>query len=314
MSKVYISYNTKDRGIANSISEGLKSLGHEILIDVDMLMAGDSMRSKLQAGIRNADGVIVIITDNSLKSQFVLTEIGTARTLSETDSSKFFIPILIGDIEVPPIVQDIFCLRISLAEIDIGLTKLDASILKFQANREEEVQQVERFETNVGQYVKEVISKLEKREKSNKLIGQSWYVLGYGALLGGVVSAVTDLIDISVLNENEIDLGVYILLGFKSIIVIGLLIALSKYAFNLGKSYVHESLKNADRIHAISFGEFYLKAFKKSINYDQVKEVFQHWNISNQSIFSNSNSNDFDPQLFEKLVKMASILGKHEKD
>ena len=172
MARIYISYNNKDSKIAGLISTGLKDLGHEIAIDVDMLKAGDSMRSKLQSGIRSSDGVVVLITENSLSSQYVLTEIGTARTLSETNPNKFFIPVIIGEIEIPPIVQDIFCLRIRPDEIEQANEELHSAIVSFQSSREQEEEKVKQFESDLSTYVADVIQALKNREKTNKNTGQ----------------------------------------------------------------------------------------------------------------------------------------------
>lgn len=311
MARIYISYNNKDTQIASQLSSGLKDLGHEISIDIDILQAGDSMRSKLQSGIRNSDGVIVLITDNSLKSQYVLTEIGTARTLSETNPNKFFIPVIVGDIEIPPIVQDIFCLRMETAKIDDAVNKLHSSIVSFQSTKEQEEKKVKQFESDLSTYVADVIDALKQREKKNKNIGQIWYILGYIALLAGVIFGVVGFINI--VDNPELAIGGYVILSLKSLITIGLLIALSKYAFNLGKSYTNEALKNADRIHALSFGEFYLKAFREKVSYDQIKEVFQHWNINNESFFSTLNTNDFDPKVFENIIELLKVLDASKK-
>jgi protein involved in polysaccharide export with SLBB domain len=76
MARIYLSYNSRDRELAQEFSNGLKELGHQIAIDVDMLNVGDSWRQKLQNGLKSSDGVIVLLTENSLTSQFVMSEIG----------------------------------------------------------------------------------------------------------------------------------------------------------------------------------------------------------------------------------------------
>ena len=89
--------------------------------------------------------------------------------------------------------------------------------------------------------------------------------------------------------------------------------ASSKYAFTLGKSYMNESLKNSNRLHAISFGKFYLQAYGDVVTPEDVKEVFQHWNIDKDSSFKELNSQSFDPRIFESAIEIASVLTKHEK-
>lgn len=76
-----------------------------------------------------------------------------------------------------------------------------------------------------------------------------------------------------------------------------------------------ESLKIADRIHAISFGKFYLQVFNDKINPDEIKEIFRDWNINNQlNNFSNQSSSDYDPKIIERSIelidKVRNIGGK----
>jgi hypothetical protein len=239
-----------------------------------------------------------------------LTEIGTARIISDSDSNKFFIPIIFDNIDIPPVIQDIFCLQASRQEIKSIIGKIDKTLIDFYNEKEREkakVQEIQqRFETNVDKYVGEVIKALAERELTNKRSGQVWYVLGYLALIAGVGFCIIGFLNLA--DKLFEDYGVIVLLSLKSLMIIGLLIALSKYAFNLGKSYTNESLKNADRIHAISFGEFYLKTFKERVNYSEMKEVFQHWNINNDSYFSKLDSKDFDPKILENIIELAKLL------
>jgi hypothetical protein len=98
------------------------------------------------------------------------------------------------------------------------------------------------------------------------------------------------------------------------VITIGLLAACAKYAFSLGKAYMSESLKSADRIHAIEFGRFYLQAFGETATGPEVKEAFQHWNIDRNSTFSSLDSAQIDPQIISLVAQVvASITGKREK-
>ena len=75
-----------------------------------------------------------------------------------------------------------------------------------------------------------------------------------------------------------------------------------------------ESLKIADRIHAISFGKFYLQIFKNNLNPNDIKEIFRDWNINNQeNNFSKQNSDDYDPKLLEKAIEIVNrVKGKEQ--
>jgi len=65
-----------------------------------------------------------------------------------------------------------------------------------------------------------------------------------------------------------------------------------------------EALKSADRIHAISFGKFYLKVYGARATWPEVREAFQHWNIDRTSVFSSLGTTEFDPKLMEGLLEL----------
>jgi hypothetical protein len=52
---------------------------------------------------------------------------------------------------------------------------------------------------------------------------------------------------------------------------------------------MREALKNADRRHAINFGKFYLESYGAAAEWSQVKEAFEHWNITGENAFSPKN-------------------------
>jgi hypothetical protein len=99
-----------------------------------------------------------------------------------------------------------------------------------------------------------------------------------------------------------------------NVTVIGFLGACSRYAFSLGKSYISECLKAADRIHAIRFGQFYLQAFGTKANWSELKEVFQYWNIDRSSTFSTLDASQIDPQILSLIGSIATVIGTKGKD
>ena len=76
-----------------------------------------------------------------------------------------------------------------------------------------------------------------------------------------------------------------------------------------------EALRNADRRHAISFGEFYLRAYGANADWKEVKEAFQHWNIDKGSHFLGQNNSEFDPQIFQLAIEIAkAVSGKTSEE
>jgi len=68
---------------------------------------------------------------------------------------------------------------------------------------------------------------------------------------------------------------------------------------------MNESLRNADRIHANSFGRFYLKAYGDVASREEIRDVFQHWNIDTASAFLQLDPDKFDPKVLDVLKYLA---------
>ena len=73
------------------------------------MKVGSDWRNDLLHELKNSDGVLVLITENSLNSKYVISEIGTTRALIG-DNDKFLIPVIKGNFEVPDFIKDLYCL------------------------------------------------------------------------------------------------------------------------------------------------------------------------------------------------------------
>jgi hypothetical protein len=298
---------------ARQLGERLNSLGNEITVDVESLSVGQDWRTRLSDGLRNAEVFIVLISQSSIRSPSVLQEIGAARAYATESDRMLVIPILIDDISIPSVVQDILVLMAPERNLDEITAKIAASISSFigrrAANDEKAAEVAKRIETNAASYIEEAVQFQRKAEARNRIGGVVWHIAGFLSLLGGIGFAALALTNPNSNKPTEwADLGIATL---KSVIVIGLLAACAKYAFSLGKSYISESLKCSDRIHAIAFGKFYLQAYGEKATWVELKEVFQHWNIDRTSIFSSLDPAQIDPQILSLLGDvMKSAMGK----
>ena len=314
MAKIYISYSTKDNDIALKLTNALKDLGHEILIDTQELTPGIDWRKKITDALKSADGIITLITENSLSSQFVMSEIGAARTYLDIDNGKFFIPVIFGKLEIPLVLQDIQCLFADINSIKDTAHKINQAITSLyfrqKAEQEKQAKQIEKIETNASKYVEDAMTRLRFRESRNKLIGNVWYSLGFISLLAGVIFGAYGITEFLSVEKITVDVQwtIVVILTIKTAVIIGLLITCSKYSFTLGKSYINEALKNADRSHAISFGKFYLDAYGSTAKWEDLKEAFQYWNINNESSFSKLDTNQYDPKFVELVVELSKII------
>lgn len=317
MAKIYLSYQHQDKETILQIANKLVEKGHEIIMDSTAMKVGSDWRNDLLNELKNSDGVLVLITENSLNSKYVISEIGTTRALIG-DNDKFLIPVIKGSFEVPDFIKDLYCLRLHNDNLDETIEKIDDSIINFLNKKiaKEEAKSKDRaiIESKAADYIKDATQNLTKRVSHNRNLAYTCYAIGLIALLIGVGFAICSLYSFNS-EQKQIDVNNtlswinLIIIIVKSIIIIGLLIACSKYSFNLGKSFMHESLRNADRIHAISFGEFFIKAFGDKISsYKEVTEIFQNWNIDKSSTFSELDSKAYDPNFTENLVDIVKTL------
>jgi hypothetical protein len=301
-----------DAHLANQIASGLIEKGYEI---VDSYMElGEDINTNLKNVVKRVSVFVLLVTRKSTNSEAYYDEFLQLSNYAN-HSDKVLIPI-IGDgvnfNELPPRLINIKGLRLpnegepAVTEI---ITKLDKAINQYLGRKlatEEKNQEIkDKIELNSPDYINETINGLTKREKNLKNNALFWYILGFISLISGVLAAIlfanNGLKDFSGSNENW---SKTVFFGIKSIVIIILLISASKYSFNLAKSYMNESLKISDRIHAINFGKFYLQVFNQQIEPSELKDIFQNWNINNQSSFIHQKAQDFDPQFIEKIIEL----------
>lgn len=85
-------------------------------------------------------------------------------------------------------------------------------------------------------------------------------------------------------------------------------VSISRFLFLLGKSFMVESLRNANRAHAIGLGKLYLKLYKGKFKWDELKDVLRNWNIDSGSAFMTLDAKDIEPVSLDNLSP--SLLGK----
>lgn len=319
MANIFISYSHNDTNEVAELAAELRLFGHQILGDMEIL-PGHRWRQYLDHQLREAEVVVFFITQNSIQSQSLMVEIETARSINlMKDRFTLLIPVMIGSFPIPAMLDDIQFLRsneFNAASIALQINRVVTIYQLNKVQREEEKEEIkERIEKNAGEYIEETMEELRTREKRFNTAATIWYISGYATLVLGVVTAVyfmTASLAFMTTTLNAVPRLIYI--GLKSIIIIALLVAASKYSFNLGKSFMNESLRNSDRIHAISFGRFYLRAYGEKATWEELKEVFQYWNIDTTSSFTKLEAGDFDPKFLDAVVSVASVLAaKGEK-
>ncbi len=313
MAKIFLSYSSKDADFARLLAEKLKTGGHEVAADFDLLTPGQNWRSVLSGGLKEADALVALVSQASLSSQFTLMEIGSARAYSSEIGKPLVIPVLIDDTPIPIALQDIQVLFAPDRNTDRILSEINRALSISAGQMAAKQQKLEdtarKIEANATTYIEDAVSIQKVSQIENNSAGKFWYAIGFAALLLGIVFALYSLF-YRPAPSNLIALGTVLV---TNVIVIGFLGACSRYAFSLGKSYISESLKSADRIHAIAFGKFYLRAFGEKATWSELKEVFQYWNIDRASTFSSLDVSQIDPQILALIAQMSRAIGGKAK-
>jgi len=329
MAKLFLSYSSRDREVAHGLARQLRELGHELVLDVDALAPGDQWREVLLEGLRSADGLVVLISEHSLESQFVISEIGAARAFSRESGKTFIIPVIIGAIPIPAVVQDLFAIEAENLGVDDIALRIDQAIASHQAkmagrSAREDAQQEQRearreqLEQDASPFVEEALSDLAAREKRNRRLHHAWSIFGILSLIAAASVGVVSLLEIP---ENLGDsIATTVSYSLKSLVSIGVMIIASKASFSLASENRDEAIRQADRIHAINFGKFYLKAFGGDADSEELRQVFEHWNIGGRTDARRSlppTSEDtptgLTPELLKATAEVFKAMGSVQK-
>ncbi len=116
---IFVSYTRSDNAIAQQIVTALDQAGLQPWIDTREIKPGDSFLEKMNEGLGEASYVLLLLSRDSLESQWVQRE--WLSTLA--GRATVLIPVLLDDSEIPPLLRDIvhFDLR---GKISTGVEKI----------------------------------------------------------------------------------------------------------------------------------------------------------------------------------------------
>lgn len=103
---VFISHSSEDEECARKIANRLENQDITVWYDEWSLRPGDSIVSKIEAGIEDADVLLVLLSEASLESSWVQAEINASFNKMVSDENIRLIPVLIEDVEVPLLLRD----------------------------------------------------------------------------------------------------------------------------------------------------------------------------------------------------------------
>lgn len=94
MPDVFVSYSRQDKAFANQIVNALEKDRRDVWVDWQDIPRGEDWLNEIKSGIENTDTFILIVSQNSLRSEICNYEVRHAR-----DQNKRLIPIILQDID-----------------------------------------------------------------------------------------------------------------------------------------------------------------------------------------------------------------------
>ncbi|MBB4184781.1 hypothetical protein GGE07_001407 [Sinorhizobium terangae] len=311
MAKVFISHSSRNKEYADQLAHGLIEFGHQPLYDGTLLSPGSEWNKILEQALDDADVIVFLISQESMESSWVLNEIGRAKALAG-GGRKLLIPVIIDNIPVPDILRQWLALMGRGRPAREVTGEIALSIANFESRREHQETRLREVEQDLSKFVDDAIETQKKEGKNNKLVAYLCYLGGALSLFAGLVLTI-EALQRAMDPKTVLDPARMIAAGIANIVAIGFLGALAKYGYSLGRSFMSEALKSADRIHAIHFGQFYLKAYGSRLSPEEVREAFANWNIDRGSTFSTLNAAEIDPQIISVAGQLvAAVIGKKD--
>lgn len=269
---------------------------------------GEKFISVLDKELLKADAVVMLITKNYTESQFASREAATAYAYNEAGKEIRLLPIVFDEERIPNFLNSVLYLPVHNAAFEDVAEKLFASLNIMREEKENlkriTEEETETFKESMAVFIKETLVRLEKNEKRNRIMAYICYTIACICLLISVLFSLYRTNIMFQYNEWQMVVSKTV----SGVLTLILILALGRLLFILGKSFMVEAIRNSDRIHAISFGEFYLNAYGKVATRDEVREVFGNWNIDNGSSFISQSAKDYDPQILENIVLAVQAL------
>lgn len=200
--------------------------------------------------------------------------------------------------------------------VEAGLLKKELeirdSIRVLQEEHQKQVQ--EKIELKVPEFVESAVAALKEKEESFSDKAANWNFHGSISLGLAIASAIGALIyggfEFNSAAKENIDWFFFSFLLIKGLIVVSLFGAFAKHAYNIGNAYMHESLKRSDRMHAINFGKLYLEVYGNEVSQNDMKSIFENWNMNSDSAFTKIQASNFEPKVVEQVTQMINAVSK----
>ncbi len=151
MKSVFISHSYKDKEFVRKLASDLASYGIKPWVDEWEIHPGDSIVDKISEGIRQADYILVVLSEDSVRSKWVQEEIKVAFQRDPAGSKRVLIPVVLGKVKIPSFLRDIKYVDLSESYQE-GLNEIVRAIIERPHEKKPTPTQI----IDVGDLAKEV--------------------------------------------------------------------------------------------------------------------------------------------------------------
>jgi hypothetical protein len=106
MSSIFLSHSSKDKFFVRELAERLKEYGVKVWLDEAEIKIGESLTYKIGRAIDEMDYVGVVLSSNSVNSEWVQKELQVAMHKEFLEKKVVILPMLLEHVEIPPFLRD----------------------------------------------------------------------------------------------------------------------------------------------------------------------------------------------------------------
>lgn len=125
--RIFISHSHEDKVPVQRIVSRLQGAGHDVWSDSLKLRPGDNIQRKIEEGLESADLLIVVVSKNSFRSQWVQQEFSAIALQQISKRERRILPVKIDASDIPSYLANRLYLDLS-ENFDAGLDRLVADI------------------------------------------------------------------------------------------------------------------------------------------------------------------------------------------
>jgi len=106
MTSIFLSHSSRDKFFVRKLAERLKSVGIRVWLDEAEINIGDSLTEKIGHAITEMDFVGVVLSNNSVNSEWVQRELQIAIQRELATKRVVVLPLLLDPVEIPHFLKD----------------------------------------------------------------------------------------------------------------------------------------------------------------------------------------------------------------